>query len=252
MSERSIDPVPDTAPGPEPTGDPPVQADRRSFLRQLSTDAVWTAGKLAGASAALRRGLVAAGESAIGTFEGETGRDELVAGSEPQAPTPAPGPGPAIASGGEKPEATRSVASPAVVQDPVAALTPEQHTFLGNAGKATLAVNDPSGHPLLAPSIYHWDGALIRLPARDFTARTFAIDRDPKVGILIDDPASGAWVAIQAIATLVYGEAVEQDMRLIRAKYDESEATTSGLELSPVSTDQLVIRLRPTRFVWRL
>jgi hypothetical protein len=250
MSERSIDPEPNPEQGldVDPAGDLPSQADRRSFLRQLSTDAAWTAGKLAGASAALRRGLVAAGESAIGTFEGEARVDALVAQSGPEAPAPAP----AMASGGAKAEPVPPAASPAVVADPVAALTPDQHAFLINAAKATLAVNDPTGHPLLAPSIYHWDGALIRLPARDFTARTFAIDRDPKVGIFIDDPASGAWVAIHAIATLVYGEAIEPDMRLILSKYDESVAAAGRLEQPPATSDQLVIRLRPTRFVWRL
>ena len=242
MPDRSVDPEPDPGHDPEPAADPAPQADRRSFLRQLSTDAVWTAGKVAGASAAFRRSLVAAGETAIGTFEPV--EQPAMAAPEPAQTVPAPEPAPGSGSAAVAPTLNPTA-------DPVAALTPEQHAFLMGGTKAALAVNDPAGPPLLAFSIYHWDGSLLQLPARDFSARTIDIDRDQRVGVLIDDAGSDAWVAINGIATLVYGDQVEPDMRLILSKYHEADEVTRRWDELRSTGDQLVIRIRPTRFVWR-
>jgi hypothetical protein len=141
--------------------------------------------------------------------------------------------------------------TPVPPRDPVAALTVDQQTFLSGGRKAALAVNDPTGHPLLAFSDYHWDRSLFRLPARDFTARTIDIDRDPRVGLLIEDPASEAWVAISGLASLVYGDQVEPEFRLILSKYHDSEGVAQRWEELRSNGDQLVIRIKPTRFVWR-
>jgi hypothetical protein len=130
-------------------------------------------------------------------------------------------------------------------------MTPDQHAFLIHGPKAALAVNDPAGPPLLAFSIYHWDGSLFRLPARDFSARTIDIELDQRVGVLIEDPGSDAWVAITGIASLVYGEAVEPEMRLILSKYHDDDQMTARWDALRATGDQVVIRIRPTRFVWR-
>lgn len=234
--------TPDTAPG----ADSAPGADRRSFLRQLSTDAVWTAGRLAGASAALRRSLVAAGGSAIGSLEASADAEPSVHETVEAVPQPRVASDPTVAVAIAAPAPT-----PVSMPDPVAALTPLQHAFLAGGTKATLAVNDPGGHPLLASSIYHWDGALIRLPARDFTARTIGVDRDPRVGLLIDDPASDAWVAVTGIASLVYGDEVETELRLILGKYHDEGDVAGRWDALKATGDQLVILVRPTRFVWR-
>jgi hypothetical protein len=246
MSERSNEPESDPA---ESTGlaggsaaDPASSTDRRSFLRQLSTDAVWTAGKVAGASAAFRRSLVSAGESAIGTFE---------AVEEPMAVAARPTDAALASEPRQRDEPASATPSTSTGPDPVAALTAAQQAFLVDAASAVLAVNDPAGHPMLAPSEFHWDGAVIRLPARDFTARTIDIDRDPKVALLIDDPASEAWVAINGVASLVYGERVDPEMRLILSKYHDADDVTRRWEQLRSAGDQVVILIRPTRFVWR-
>jgi hypothetical protein len=244
MSDQSGDPPPGPDQAREPAGDPPPQADRRSFLRQLSTDAVWTAGKVAGASAALRRSLVAVGETALGTFEVAEGP---AMAAEPSVAAPVP-----EAASGSASAAPAVTPTPIPARDPVAALTPEQHGFLSNGRRAALAVNDPAGPPLLAFSTYHWDGSLLRLPARDFSARTIDIDLDQRVTLLVDDPASDAWVAINGIATLGYGDRVEPEMRLILAKYHDADQVTSRWDELRSTGDQVVIRIRPTRFVWRL
>lgn len=221
--------------------------DRRTFLRQLSGDAIVTAGKLAGASAVLRRSLVAAGEAAVEHVEGatanESSADHVDAPLDAQAPD---------ITGAAAPDTADPVARQATrPPDPVVALTSEQHAFLTNGTRAVLAVNDPGGHPLVASAPFHWDGSIIRLPARDATARVADIDRDPRVSLLIDDPASDAWVAVGGMASLVYGAEVEPDIQLILAKYhDEAEAARRWDEMRSAG-DQMAIRVRPTRFVWR-
>jgi hypothetical protein len=258
MPDRPADPEPSPDPRPEQATESPAPPDRRTFLRQLSSDAVWTAGRVAGASAAFRRSLVAAGETAIGAFE--TATDAPAVAPEPGGALPSPGPAPAAAdaTAPATAHATADATSPASVAprpvpqaDPVAALTADQQTFLSSGRRAALAVNDPAGHPLLAFSDYHWDGSLFRLPARDFTARTIDIDRDPKVGLLIDDPASETWVAISGLATLVYGDQVEPEFRLILSKYHDADRVTQRWNERASSGDQVVIRIKPTRFVWR-
>jgi hypothetical protein len=249
----------DTSPESNPTAHvPPARdegADRRSFLRQLSGDAIVTAGKLVGASAVLRRSLVAAGEAAVGHLEEATeARPAPEAASEARASldeAPATRPPMPETAGqaevGTMPHAVR----PTTTADPIASLTREQHDFLAAGTRAALAVNDPGGHPLIASTIFHWDGSEVRLPARDSTARTADIDRDARVSLLIDKPGTEAWVAIAGLASLVYGEQVEADIRLILAKYhDEAELERRWQEMRS-SGDLLAIRVRPVRFVWR-
>jgi PPOX class probable F420-dependent enzyme len=248
MPERTAEPEPerrsDSERSPELAGEPGHGPGRRAFLRQLSNDAVLTAGKLAGASAVVRRSLVAAGESAIGSLE---------AAAEPAEP-PAAAPTESVTADPLQP-AEVTPAAPAgpnrAVPDPVAGLTAEQQAFLRDGATATLAVNDPGGHPLLASTTYHWDGAVVRLPARDFTARTANVDRDPRVSLLIEEQASGRWVAVSGTATLIYGDLVEPEMRRILAKYHGPEESARRWEGLRASGDQLVIVVRPTRFVWR-
>ncbi len=57
----AVEPVAPVAPTPG--------ADRRAFLRQLSGDAVTTAGRFAGLSSALRRSVFVAGQTAINGLE---------------------------------------------------------------------------------------------------------------------------------------------------------------------------------------
>ena len=194
----------------------------------------------------LRRSLVAAAEAAVEHLEqAADANGRAVDRTEaPQLPSQE------TSAAAEASLDTHMVFS-TVAPDPAAALTPEQHAFLTNGTKAALAVNDPGGHPLVAFTIFHWDGSLIRLPARDSTARTFDIDRDPRVSLLIDDPVSDGWVAVAGVASLVYGAQVEPAMRLILAKYyDETDAALRWEEMRRAG-DQLAIHVRPTRFVWR-
>jgi Pyridoxamine 5'-phosphate oxidase len=221
-------------------------ADRRAFLRQLSGDAVWTAGRLAGASAVIRRSLLTAGETAVRSLE------EAAATSPPQS-TPAGntaegrawvGPVAPVVSATEiaGPSTSRSVAAP---------LTPAQHAFLEAATTAALAVNDPAGPPQLTTSTYLWDGETIHLPAQEFTARVGHIDRDPRVSVLIEDPATESWVAMTGLASLIHGDRVEAMMLAILGKYLSPDAAEERWHDLRATGDRIVIEVRPTRFVWR-
>ena len=130
-------------------------------------------------------------------------------------------------------------------------MTPEQHDFLATGATATLAVNDPSGAPHLTSSMYHWDGSTLRLPGRMFTARATNIDRDPRVSLLIENAASGARLAVTGVASMVHGDEADDELTLLLSKYLEPDAVEHRLQEMRSSGDQMVIRVRPTRFVWR-
>jgi general stress protein 26 len=227
-----------------PTGDEPSEAgpDRREFLRQMSGDAVRTAGRLAGFSSIIRRSVVAAGGAAI--------RDlEAPADDRPDQP---------VANAGEAAvEEPRNQGSPDSStaahpqRDPVASLTPEQDDFLATGAQAIMAVNDPSGAPHLTSSMYHWDGQLLRLPGRLSSARAIDIDRDPRVSVLVEDRDTEAWVAITGTASLSSLDTVEVEMLQILTRYFEPDVAERRWDEMRRSGDQIVIHVRPVRFVWR-
>lgn len=219
-------------------------------MRQMSRDAVLTAGRLAGLSSIVRRSVVAAGVAA--TRDLEPSADELLP-SDPQ-PVPnapvAPAPsGPPMLSAPQHAGDPRS--APTAVPDPILTMTPDQHDFLATGATATLAVNDPSGAPHLTSSIYHWDGSTLRLPAELFTARATNVDRDPRVSLLIENATSGARLAVTGVASMVHGAEAEDELTRLLSKYLEPDAVEDRLQAMRASGPQMVIRVRPTRIVWR-
>lgn len=224
-----------------PVGDPGPNAERRAFLRQLTGEAVSTTARLAGLSSGVRRSLVAAGEAAT--------RDLDPAGSpfsSPASPTPAAPP--ATTPPGATPPPPHPTPAPAAA----ATLTPRQEAFLDLGTTAVLGLNDPTGAPHLTSSIYHWDGATVRVPSELLGARSARIDADPRVSVLIKDASSDAWVAMVGMASIVSGADVQAAMLAILRKYmTDAEADRQWTELRS-NDDQVVIVIQPTRFVWRL
>jgi hypothetical protein len=246
---------PDPDPGPTPPaddGDPAregddLQTDRRAFIRRLSGDAVWTAGRLAGFSTVIRRSVVAAGEAAASEL-GPPLAEESPTDPAPATIDPIVSRSPAVPSAPAVPVAPTT---PVALPDPVLALTAAQHESLATWTQAVLAVNDPSGAPHLTVSTYHWDGALIRLPAQLFTARAEHVDHDPRVSLFIGDDASAASVAVTGVATVAYGDDAEQDMLLLLGKDHPADEAAIRWEEMRSSGDRITFRIRPTRFVWR-
>ena len=261
MTDRPGEPTPDPtaqpgspSPGdgePEPGTDPAT--DRRDFLRHLSRDAVWTAGRVAGWSTVVRRSMVAAGEAATASLVppddpmATMDNDVQAAPAEPPSTvTPTPAGIPSVPASTEAPAPVAVAAS-----DVVAKLTADQHAFLGGAPRITLALNDPAGAPQVTSSSYHWDGATFRLPGRQFTLRASNIERDPRVSLFIEDAATDSSVAITGDAAILHGDAVEAGMLQILARDGSGADPRARLDALRAEGDLILIEVRPIRFVWR-
>jgi hypothetical protein len=198
-----------------------------------------TTGRLAGLSTAFRRSLVAAGVAAV---------------SPPDAPDDdQPPSGPA-----QIPAPIESLVVPAIpasapepASDPASLLSPRQHELLERGSTAILGVNDGSGAPHLTSSTFHWDRMVLRLPSELFAARVARIDADPRVSVLAE-LGPDSWVAMTGVAAIVSGDDVQAEMLTILRKYmSDDEADRHWMEMRS-SGDRVVIRVRPTGFVWRL
>ena len=234
--------------------DPPVIAgsdeaaqkvQRRAFLRQLTGDAVVATGRLAGLSTALRRTVVAAGVAAVGEPDAPSAAEPA---SSPAAPQPIVEP-PAA-----EPPAVPAVptATPTPALDPPSQLTAQQNELLSHGTTAILGVNDASGAPHLTSSIFDWDGTVLRLPSQLFAARVARIDVDPQVSALVE-LGDEAWVAVTGVADdrLRSGRRGGDAHDPAQGRMTEEEAARAWSRMSATG-DRVVIRIRPTRFVWRL
>lgn len=221
----------DESPKP-PAG--PEDVDRRRFLHRLSGEAVSTAGRLAGLSAAVRRSVVAAGEAAAQEIGAPA---ELPAEAAPEAAGVAP--------------PSRAAAKPLPPPPaPLPELTPDQEALLASTRSATLSVNDPAGPPHVTASWFAWDGEAFRLPAGLFTAKANHVARDPFVSLLIDAPGEAGWVAVAGVAEMIGGPRAAEEARPLLARYRPGDDPAAAwADLYPAG-DGAVILIRPTRFLW--
>jgi hypothetical protein len=188
------------------------EAGRRVFLRRLGGQAVEGTGRLVGLSGAIRRSVVAAA--------GAVARDldpphpvEPIEQSEPSVFATVP--------------ASKPVTTVPPAPRPAVPLTPEREAFLRSARSGVLAVNDPGRPPHVSRVVVTWIDEVFTMPTGMFSARANAIDRDPQVSLLVEDPEAGGgrWVAVAGIA---------------------------ALEPEPMSADRAVIIIRPTRITWQI
>ena len=252
---------PDVAPraAAEPTEPDAAAAplpDRRAFIRQLSGDAVVSAGRIAGLSSVFRRSVLAAGAAA--TRELQPPLSNPVPDVDPAIGTTAQATGPTPDLGGAEEAARPPMAPPPTVPPPMAAtidavasLTPEQHAFLVRGTRAVFAVSDPAGAPHVSVSPCHWDGEILRLPSQMFAARAAHVDRDPRVTVLIEDHGSGAWVTVTGIATIVYGADAAADVTRVIDGVRTVVGAVEAWSAFEGRSDAAVIRVRPSRFLWR-
>jgi hypothetical protein len=230
-------------------------ADRRAFIRQLSGDAVVSAGRIAGLSTAFRRSLFAAGSAVTRELETSAAPGPVAGGPMPGAARPTAGietPEPPEPPPPAKPgPAARSPQAPAPPPaDAVAGLTPDQHGFLARGERAVLSINAPTGAPHVSASIYHWDGAIFRMPSQMFAARAQLVDQDPRVSVFIEDRTSGAWVVVTGLASLVYGDAVKRETMLVLERSLSPGDAASRWDEMRARGDAVVVQVRPTRFLW--
>ena len=246
--DRPPDPPGPAAPGPPPAE--PGDADRRAFLRRLPGTALRTAEQVAGISLIMRRTVVAVGETLIRDVEPQP-RDGAPAGAAATAALVATTPETAVAAAPEITTPPGAGPPASAVRDPIPDLTAEQHAFLREGTSLVIAANDPAGAPHLTSSPYAWDGTIFSVPGRLSSARAIAIDRDPRVSLLIHRAGSEAWVAVTGLATLGPIDDVESEMRGILAASLEPQTAAARWQEMAALGDAIVIHIRPTRFVWR-
>jgi hypothetical protein len=216
----------------------PVAVERRAFLRQLTSEAVTTSGRLAGLSSVVRRSLFAAAESGaahVAPIDDPTPVVVEAAAEVPAMATAAP---------------SVRAAAPAAAATPVG-LSERQDEFLANATIAVLGSNDVARAPHLTASRFHWDGTLVRVPSDLFAARVARVEADPRVSLLVMDADPEAWVAIEGMAAVASGEAVEGGMMLILRKYMADEAADRAWTELLMSENPVVMEIRPSRYLWR-
>lgn len=221
-ADPPVSPAP-AAPEPTPPGVARPPAARRDFLRQLSGDAVVTAGKVAGLSALITRSVSAAGSSVARDLE-RLGGDHADGADEPELSTSEVTPPTPTTPTTPAPPAH---APAAYAADPgraaVDRLTEAQQTILSGIAAGTLALNDPGGPPYLATVPLAWDGASFAVPSHWSGARVGHVERDGRAALQLVDPATNAWITVTGVATL-------------------EDPDPAG--------DRGTIRIRPTRFVW--
>jgi hypothetical protein len=238
----------------EPGDAPRPAADRRTFLRRLSGQAIEGAGRIGGMSQVVRRSVFAAGEAVTRELSpeaaGDPGASRDPDGSAVSAATSPAQPQPTAPR--TPPQAPPLSPPPARQPAPAPTLSAEQEAHLRSARSATLAVNDPSGHPHLTASWFHWDGAIVRLPTGFFTARATNIARDPRVSIVVEAADGGGWVAITGTAELVAGQPAVAASRPLFEKYLPDQDPVAVWTERDKLGDQAIVIVRPERFTWRL
>jgi hypothetical protein len=253
-----VDAAAEATPSPSPTPSP--ELERRAFVRRMTNDTVGLAGRLFGASRMLTRASVAAGQAVRDNIEAMAIEAEPVAiAVEPAAapgpmptvdvppqpapipvvaPTPAPGVRPAMVS-------PAPVAAP---PPPAVSLTPRQRELLAGAASATIAVNGENGAPLLGIVPVHWDGETVRFASLGWSRRAAAIRVDPRVSVLVDEPASGEALWLEGVATFVQGDALREAMEpFLPSDVDADGRDAAWAALLAADHDRVVISVRPTK-----
>lgn len=208
------------------------QADRRTFLRRLSGEAVAAAGTVAGTSAAVARSMSAAAEAAA--------RELGVADETADVPAHAP-----------RSSVPHAMASATAAGSPLTlrALSEGEEALL-RAQSAVIAVNDPGGPPHLSRGPFHWDGSVARMLGRLFGARVKGVQRDSRVAILVEAPEG--WLTLVGRATVVTGSAAAREAAPLLALLHPDERADEAWVLQSASGEQAAIVVHPERIVSRL
>ena len=93
------------------------------------------------------------------------------------------------------------------------------------ATSAVIAVNGRDAAPLAVPLPIHWDGETIRFASLGWSRRSGAIRTDPRVTLVVQDPVSATFLAIEGRAEFIVGAGVREAMApLLSPTGDKDEA----------------------------
>lgn len=121
---------------------------------------------------------------------------------------------------------------------------------------ALIATTGADGAPQLTPVWYLWDGVALLASVPGWTVKVANIRREPRTAICVDDEVAGCYATLTGTATIVDGtpsdrEAVRAATWPLLLKYlPEGEAAVRW-ERIDADRDRVVIRLEPTRILWR-
>lgn len=129
--------------------------------------------------------------------------------------------------------------------------SPERQAwFLANMPNAIVATVRRDGLPQVTPNWYLWTGEEFWISTSAATAKTHNLRRDPRIVLVIDDPASGDYVQVIGSATIIVGlEVREPTIALIRKYRDEPDVVPHWETISAESARVLIV-VRPDRFLW--
>ena len=93
----------------------------------------------------------------------------------------------------------------------------------------------------------HWDGDTVRFASLGWSRRASAVRADPRVSVLIDDPASGEALWLEGVAEIVAGDGLREAMEPFLAGDAPGERDAAWTALLTESYDRVVILVRPTK-----
>ena len=128
--------------------------------------------------------------------------------------------------------------------------------LLGARLMANLATHARDGGIHLVPMWFLWDGEAILIPTNHATQKVRNLERDPRASVMIDDSRDAfdlRGVTVMGEVTLVRAPKSFRLNRTIHLKYLTVAKRDSGPVDAYLSTDDVTIRLQPTRsFAWDL
>jgi PPOX class probable F420-dependent enzyme len=130
--------------------------------------------------------------------------------------------------------------------------TPErQAEFLATTPNVTVATIRPDGLPQLTPNWFLWTGSTFLISTAASTVKMRNLRRDPRIVLCVDDVASGDYVQVTGVASLVEGdEAVREPTLAICRKYMAEDTLEAHWQSLLATGPQAIIEVRPDRFQW--
>jgi hypothetical protein len=130
--------------------------------------------------------------------------------------------------------------------------TPErQAEFLATIPNVTVATIRPDGLPQLTPNWFLWTGSSFLISTAASTVKIRNLRRDPRIVLCVDDVASGDYVQVTGIATIVEGEAAVREPTLdICRKYMAEDTLEAHWQSLLATGPQVIIEVQPDRFQW--
>jgi PPOX class probable F420-dependent enzyme len=129
--------------------------------------------------------------------------------------------------------------------------SPERQAWiLANMPNAIVATVRRDGLPQVTPNWYLWTGEEFWISTSAATAKIHNLRRDPRIVLVIDDPASGDYVQVIGSATIIEGPEVREPTLALIAKYRDEPDVVPHWETISAASECVLIAVRPDRFLW--